>query len=513
MISQLNKKKTYLLLLFIVLFGSFLKFYAIGDESFWLDESATAHAIRDYSLKETVQNVYFAGSVNPGYWEEIKGYYSQSDLPLYYVILELWSQLFGIDETSLRLFSALMGIIFTILLFFLAKDLFNTKIALISSLLSSINLTIIYYSQEARVYIFLLVLATASSYLFFKALSTARTIYWVTFVIVSIAGFYSHYFYIFFFSSQTLFLLLYLKKYSKQIKKILFSFFIIGVFFLPLFPRLFQRGAESVLGRPTFESIIRMIVQFNSWLYPSLELQQNIYSKSFYLFSFSEWLLIFSVVFLSIILPVFFIFCVIKYTNFRRNIRDFFSANYKLIFLLLWLIIPFLLEFFISIIHPTVRVFGLIRYLLFSFPPYLILVSFGLTRLNKKYLSIVLASILIASILPLNAYYSNPNKEQWKEVSEYVKNNIEPNEALLFNRHTTRIPFLYYYGDADNIFGVRNVAEAQTLSENKKGVWLILSFDKYSDPEGKIKSSLDNSFPNSQERVFFDVRVIHYNTN
>ena len=64
-------KKKYLALFAIVLLGAFLRFYSIGEESFWLDESATALSIKKHSVGGIFYNTIKLGQILPGYYDTI----------------------------------------------------------------------------------------------------------------------------------------------------------------------------------------------------------------------------------------------------------------------------------------------------------------------------------------------------------------------------------------------------------------------------------------------------------
>ena len=59
-------KKNYLLILIIIL-GTYLRFYGLSFESFWLDETATAIAVRDYTGVEIIKNSIYYGNIRPEY--------------------------------------------------------------------------------------------------------------------------------------------------------------------------------------------------------------------------------------------------------------------------------------------------------------------------------------------------------------------------------------------------------------------------------------------------------------
>jgi hypothetical protein len=113
-------------------------------QSLWLDEAITAVAVKNNSLIQLVAN-FSPGDFHP---------------PLYYLLLKLWTDLFGYGELILRLPSVIFGIL---TVYFVYK-LGGKKAAL----LMSVNPLAVYYSQEARMYCLATLLVTAAGYFFLK---------------------------------------------------------------------------------------------------------------------------------------------------------------------------------------------------------------------------------------------------------------------------------------------------------------------------------------------------------
>ena len=90
--------KTISILLIILLLATALRFSGLGEESLWVDEGATALTMKKYSNIEIIDNIVSKGQILPGY------YNSNLDLPMYYVGLKHWTNVFGISEFALRSF-------------------------------------------------------------------------------------------------------------------------------------------------------------------------------------------------------------------------------------------------------------------------------------------------------------------------------------------------------------------------------------------------------------------------
>src|ERR1700750_718725 len=88
----LSRKRSLWLLAGIVVLGAAIRFSTLDQESFWLEE-ATTWGIASHRL---------AHVLSP--WPK-----SEAPPPLYYVLLWLWSRVFGTGEVGLRSLSALCG--------------------------------------------------------------------------------------------------------------------------------------------------------------------------------------------------------------------------------------------------------------------------------------------------------------------------------------------------------------------------------------------------------------------
>jgi uncharacterized membrane protein len=129
--------------------GALLRFVAIGDQSFWFDES------------------YTVDLVGRGFGDMLAAIPdTESTPPLYYVLAWPWAKLFGTGEAGLRSLSAVMGTAAVPATWAAARELLRSeRAALIAAALVAVNPYFVWYSQEARSYS-LLVLTTAITLVF-----------------------------------------------------------------------------------------------------------------------------------------------------------------------------------------------------------------------------------------------------------------------------------------------------------------------------------------------------------
>ena len=492
--NLINKKNNiFLLFIAIIFLGSFLRLYNISEESFWIDEGATALAIKKYNLLEISDNIYKENKILPGY-------YLAGDLPIYYFSLESWSTLFGISELSLRSFSAVFGILSLILIFYLTNLIFNKKIALLSTFFSAINLTLILYSQEARVYAFILFLSLLSIILLIKYLKEGKGIYIVGFTICDIIILYSQFSWLIFVFAEGLYALFVLyriyKIKMKFDKKLFIALFILGVVSMPVIGKAFfsdidTADTEKVYGRPDITRIAEFGVQLFTYVPAKDDILKAVdnFPKNIISYEFS---LILSVSLISVVTGILFL---IGIKNSKKHI-----ASLLLVFMFF---APIAIILVSSLILPKFSLFQ-IRQLIYVIPIYLIFVSLGCFKV--KYKNAIIILIIILSILPIHYYYDKTLKQEFREVAEL----LPQNEIIFTNIPSAQVALKYYYGESDNIIGIKSIDELKPHLVGIDSFWILFTFTKYSDPDGKIKNYINSNYILLEKIQFHDIDLLHY---
>jgi 4-amino-4-deoxy-L-arabinose transferase-like glycosyltransferase len=153
-------------ILLVTVVGAVLRFYAIGRQGFWFDESYTDYLVR--------QAPFHMLSLIP---------HLESTPPLYYCVAWVWARIFGFGPGGLKSLSALCGTL-TIPLVYAAtlKLLPSRRAAIIAAALAACNPFLIWYSQEARAYALLVMLSAATLLAFAHVRERPRrmaVVYWV----------------------------------------------------------------------------------------------------------------------------------------------------------------------------------------------------------------------------------------------------------------------------------------------------------------------------------------------
>jgi len=302
-------------------------------------------------------------------------------------------------------------------------------------------------------------------------------------------------------------------------KKILISalsIFIVYVPWLPVLVRLISGSGylKLYLGKNILWDLAKIIVQFNSWITPDSQARDalrplytsfnNLHISDF-LISWLTWLTIICVISITILLGLHF-FISLAFKNKKTNKYNFLDKKY--VFLLMWLFTPILIPILVTIIFPSSPVFGFVQYAIFASPAYYLIVSKGILQ-SRKY-AVILGILLILSLSPLYSYYSNFDKQQWREAAEYFKINRSPEEIVVTNVPANILPLGYYYADMSNVVGVANVGDLKREINDKNTVWLLYSSEKYGDFKETIKNYLDASYKLDKKIEFTGIKIFHY---
>ncbi len=169
-------KHLYLALPYVILFmAAALRLHWLGHQSFWNDEGNTLRLV-ERSIPDLL--VSASRDIHP---------------PGYYLLLKSWWLLTGESEFALRAFSALCGTITVACVYTLGRTLFSRGAGTVAALLVAINTFAVYYSQEARMYALLALMAAAGMLLFVRWTRRPSWPLALGLALVNAAGLYTQY--------------------------------------------------------------------------------------------------------------------------------------------------------------------------------------------------------------------------------------------------------------------------------------------------------------------------------
>jgi 4-amino-4-deoxy-L-arabinose transferase-like glycosyltransferase len=398
------KKYSLAILFTILILAVTLRMWGITSESYWLDESI--------SIKQAQED--YATSI-----EMVK---EEVNFPLYTTLLHFWMKPFGISEFSSRFLSLIFGVLSVMIIYLLAKRLFSERAAVISALFMCFSPIMIYYSQEARSYSLFVLLTLLSFYFFVSYLEKKDHANLIAYVFFSLLLIYTHLFTFLVLLIQNMHIL-YLFYQNKFKSRILLNWFIgqfvLLLLFIPWLLNLFKQVTNSAL------SII--------WI-PKPDMGAVVFTAYDF---FGNYLVL--LIFIILIEA----FIMIK--RFRPKTID---EKNELILLSLWILLPFLLVLAYSLPFSSLYT---TRYLLFTLPAFFLLFAVIIDRLGrlvpkKKFIPwIVVCVVIISSLVSVGEQVSRKDKDDWRAVSDYIRQNVDEGDIVFIDPFYQQQPFSYYY--------------------------------------------------------------------
>jgi uncharacterized membrane protein len=148
----------------------------ISTWSIWFDEAFSAYIVR-FDFLEIAR--YTATDVHP---------------PLYYWLVKLWVSIWGTSEFAFRSFSMVCGAVAIVIGFMLMRKLFGKTAATIGAWLMALSPMLIRYGEEARMYMLVLAIVFAATYVLVRATETNARKYWIWYGVLIAVGMWTHYF-------------------------------------------------------------------------------------------------------------------------------------------------------------------------------------------------------------------------------------------------------------------------------------------------------------------------------
>lgn len=132
----------------IILLSAFLIRLVGLQQSLWLDEGTTAKVVQQYSLFNLIRS-FSLNDFHP---------------PLYYWFMQVWSGAWGFSEFALRMPSIIFSLLSGFFIYKIARHIDGENTGLLACALFLFNPLIIYYSQEARMYMMMMSLLSGATY-------------------------------------------------------------------------------------------------------------------------------------------------------------------------------------------------------------------------------------------------------------------------------------------------------------------------------------------------------------
>jgi mannosyltransferase len=488
------------LLLLTMAFGTVLRLHLLSKRDLWVDESL---------------GVFLGKLPWRDFWQALWNF--QANMSFYYLLLRGWLQL-GDGEMIVRGMSVLFGVATIPAVYVLGKHCFGYKAAIAAAALSTVNVFDIRYSQEARGYSLLMLLAVLATYFFVRAVTSPdRKRYWVGYVLACALGVYVHLFTYLLIAAHWLCLgYTRLRLLPRQALLSAAAGFLLLTAPMDAFILFRDRGQLSWVPRPT----VQQVLEFSKFFTGNGSL---------------------------LLVAAYAAVCLVALSGalFRPAASQApespgFDERWFVKLVAMWLLFPIVSTLLISLIKPVFYD----RFMSISAPALTLLAAQGMANLDQmwpRFRGLFPATLLVflgLSLWGIHRYDSSSASEgdDWRQAIHYMIAGQQPGDVVFFYRASAYWPFEYYASreaeehgstavptvvfplDKSNPDQQPDEQQARLAIQGQKRVWLVLQH--YESPQERqvavdaILNALRNGYRVSQEQVFSGrsgpIRVVLY---
>jgi mannosyltransferase len=334
--------------------------------------------------------------------------HGEGNMVLYYAILRFWNH-FGQSDAWIRSFSVIPALATLPAVYRIGSRTFGRRVGIMAALLLAFNGFHVQYSQSARSYSLFVFLVTLSSFFFLQSVADGSRRNWIRYIATSTLALYAHLFAVFVLAAHWVFLL-FLPRHSAPWRRLASSTVAIAFLGLPMEFLVFFRdnGRLSWIPRTSWRGVYSMFASLTGK------------PDDFFVLGRSTALLLFLYaipVMISVVASAMPRLWSIDRVE-RRNLAFFLS----------WLLVPILLVLGVSVRKPMF----VERYLLICLPPFILLASYGLSRLRKTSVAAAWICVIAGLTIPgLRNHYEVP-RQDWREVGKYVAAKQRIGDAAVF---------------------------------------------------------------------------------
>jgi mannosyltransferase len=468
--------KEHSILLLLLLTAAFLRFYKLDYQSLWIDEIFTVNIAAPENSFAQIFDFLKVNDPHP---------------PFYYFLIHIFFCLFGYTAFVLKLFSAMVGVLGILSIYFLGKEILNKRVGLIAAYLTTFNYFHIFYSQEGRMYSLLFFTTCLAVLYLLRFIKTPNYKSILLFVMFSTLMAYSHFFGVFMLISFYGIILFYTMNSDdkkNRLKLAIASGLMTIVLYIPAIIVVFsnQQRDSFWIQAPNFKTFDLMLGEFFGYNSTLKALVMVIFGAS-----------------------------IIYYFIQRKRQSKAHSEMGKInpiLLLLVWIFGTILISLIYSFVALPIIVS---RYFIGILPAIILLLAILIHNFKVKYLE--LAFVAIFAVFSLKAlidksFYSGYYKTQFREGVQNMANK-KPNDLIVF-RHGGF--YLTYYLnqfnskqqtiDADINAYVTGLKQTQNLVD----FWYFDAHNSDYSPTNATKEFLENKFIMDNTAEYFDAYCKHF---
>lgn len=394
--------------------GAVVRFRCAACKPFWFDECFSVEIAR----------IDWRNFLHLIWWRE-------ANMSLYYVLLRVWL-VFGQSPFFIRSFSVITSAATLPAIYWVAKLLYDRRVALIATALLALNAYSVRYAQEARSYALFVLLATLSSGFLICSVRESRYNLrsqsatsmdpgsWREwgYVVTSVFAVYSHFYALLLLAAHWIAITSISSRRDGEAPSFpsRWTGRMIGLAVLPLLIFVAKTGAGPIrwIQRPGVHDLAEFFEHFaggNNWILP----------------------VIIAIAGIAAIVPS------------GRSIwsREAGWETWRCQFLLLWLLFAIVLTVVLSFARPVF----LPRYMIFCLPALLILAAAGLARLNRWVLAPVMVAVLFLGWQGTSFLYGHDfdnERDDSGTATKFILDHAQPGDAIVFHIAETRVPYEFF---------------------------------------------------------------------
>jgi mannosyltransferase len=436
-----------LALVSILLIAGSVRLFHLDQSSLWYDEVVTMRLAR---------------SESPTRLLGLLGQIDATRAPLHPLLLQRWIAIFGFSDYSGRSFSVLCGVITVWLVYWIGLQAFDVTTALWASWLCAVSPALVYYSREARMYMWLVLVACLAWGLLFSHARSPRPWRLALYGLAVIAIVYSHPLGMLMACALGLASLFFRRAFQISWRGWLSIHLVIVLAVVPWVGQYLDHAPESTTGPLPLRYLFGMPIGFiggNFW-----------------------------VLFICALL--------IMYGQFEVQSQKHWSSPIVLahpavsISLWIWLLVPTLLLFVYSRVAQPI--FGPQRYTLFVGPAYLLLVGRGLGKLPWLLgITTAAAGAILSGVMLMSGVYRPDLKADWKDLAVYLDQH-DPHAMVAVvsadRTGNTELETARYYLEPGQVV-IPWSERVVDLARGQKSVWVSISLDD-GRPLGEVPPAL-----------------------
>ena len=398
-----------LTLLVVLGTATLLRLRCLTCKPFWFDECFSVEVAR----------IGWRNFLRLMWWRE-------ANMSLYYFLLRVWLD-FGQSPFLIRSLSAAISAATLPAIYWVAKQLFDRRVALIATALLAVNAYSVRFAQEARSYALFMLWATLSSGFLIAwaspdlrsqsatSNSQARRLRW--YILTSVLAVYAHLYAILLIAGHWIVISRIPRSEGDQerLTNIRRAWKIIGLAVLPLLIFVAKTGVGPIrwIQRPGVHDLFEFFEHLagGTWALA----------------------LVYAAALVAALIPA------------GKHLwkRDRSWQVWRCQFLLVWLLFPFVLTVLLSFARPVF----LARYMIFCLPALLTLVAAGLARLNRWLLPPALAAVLLLGLQGIAFVYGHDfdnERDASGAAVNFILDHTQPGDAIIFHIAETRVPYEFF---------------------------------------------------------------------